>query len=121
MDNTDGDREKHDARSHKMTAVKNYRTKVTDRQKSQQKHTGSDHDKTIDQGDKQLADVDKHMNASDKHEKKDNKHANKAGKAMDKGKIDKFLKHDKKAEKHTDAYHDANMVLPTLSRKQTLD
>ena len=57
MDNKDGDREKHDSRSHKMTAVKNYRTKVTDRQKSQQKHTGSDHDKTIDQGDKHLADV----------------------------------------------------------------
>ena len=108
MDNTDGDREKHDARSHKMTAVKNYRTKVTDRQKSQQKHTGSDHDKTIDQGDKHLADIDKHMDASDKHEKKANKHANKAAKAMDKGKINKFLKHDKKAEKHTDAYHDAN-------------
>ena len=74
----DGDREKHDSRSHKMTAVKNYRTKVTDRQKSQQKHTGSDHDKTIDQGDKHLADVDKHMNAADHHEKKANKHANKA-------------------------------------------
>ena len=108
MDNKDGDREKHDSRSHKMTAVKNYRTKVTDRQKSQQKHTGSDHDKTIDQGDKHLADVDKHMKAADHHEKKATKHENKADKANDKGKTNKFLKHDKKAEDHTDAYHDAN-------------
>ena len=108
IDNYRGDVEKHDKRAHKMTAVKNYRTKVTDRQKSQQKHTGSDHDRTIDQGDKHLADVDKHMKASAHHEKKANKHDKKARKADDKGKTDKFLKHDKKAEDHTDAAHDAN-------------
>jgi len=48
VDNYYGDREKHDERAHKMTAVKNFRTKVTDPHKAKQRHTGKDHDRTLD-------------------------------------------------------------------------
>ena len=108
VDNHYGDREKHDQRAHKMTAVKNYRTKVTDRRKSTQKHTGKDHDKTLEQGDKHLKDMSKHMVAGEKHGEKADKHDRKARKAEEKGKVNKSLKHQTKAEDHTDAYHDAS-------------